>query len=220
MKAGDILGTGTISGPTDSSLGSMLELSWKGSREVPLSQGPGSNAVGRKFLEDGDTVSFSGYAEIKSSEAGSEQGAGAAGVAGGAVRSYRIGFGSVSGKILPALPAASFTAPLPVKAQSAPSAPPKYTDFRLYSYWRSTCSWRYGVGSLLVLALNECTYSSQLRMPCLSFNYFIIFDIRIPPSSSSSSIYLQIMSRLLSSHRVQSACSPCIEGHTVRVHSH
>ena len=34
MRAGDLLGTGTISGSTDGSLGSMLELSWRGSREV------------------------------------------------------------------------------------------------------------------------------------------------------------------------------------------
>ena len=138
MKAGDILGTGTISGPTDSALGSMLELSWKGSREVPLDQGPGSAPAGRKFLEDGDTVSFTGYAEIKSA-LGQGQDA-------GAEKSYRIGFGSVSGKILPALSAASFTAPLPsppARGLGVLKAPSKYTDFRLFSYWRSTCSWRY-----------------------------------------------------------------------------
>lgn len=36
MRAGDLLGSGTISGTTDDSLGSMLELSWKGSRDVAL----------------------------------------------------------------------------------------------------------------------------------------------------------------------------------------
>ena len=36
MSVGDLLGSGTISGTTTDSLGSMLELSWKGSRDVPL----------------------------------------------------------------------------------------------------------------------------------------------------------------------------------------
>jgi maleylpyruvate isomerase len=150
MKAGDILGTGTISGPTDSSLGSMLELSWKGSREVSLGQGPGSTAIGRKFLEDGDTVTLTGYAEIKNTHTGVETGAGAEG-------SYRIGFGSVSGKILPALPVTSFTAPLPsssARAQGVPRVPSKYSDFRLFSYWRSTCSWRVRIA----LALKDIPY--------------------------------------------------------------
>ncbi len=76
MRPGDLLGSGTISGPTDDSLGSMLELSWRGAREVKL-----KNDKTRKFLQDGDTVIMSGYA----------QGQG-----------YRVGFGEVSGKILPA----------------------------------------------------------------------------------------------------------------------
>ena len=78
MRPGDLLGSGTISGSDELSLGSMLELSWRGAREVKLQ---GSDQV-RKFLKDGDEVIMSGFA------------ANAAG--------QRVGFGTVSGKILPA----------------------------------------------------------------------------------------------------------------------
>lgn len=54
MQAGDLLGSGTISGPTQDSFGSMLELCWKGTREVPLGDET------RKFLRDGDTVVMTG----------------------------------------------------------------------------------------------------------------------------------------------------------------
>ncbi|RLN89021.1 hypothetical protein BBJ28_00015250 [Nothophytophthora sp. Chile5] len=77
MQPGDLLGSGTISGKTDDSLGSMLELSWQGSREIAL----GDSGTTRKFLQDGDTVAISGFC----------QGSG-----------YRIGFGPCDGKILPA----------------------------------------------------------------------------------------------------------------------
>lgn len=77
MQPGDLLGSGTISGSTDDSLGSMLELSWQGSRDIAL----GDSGVTRKFLEDGDTVVITGFC----------QGNG-----------YRIGFGPCEGKILPA----------------------------------------------------------------------------------------------------------------------
>jgi fumarylacetoacetase len=49
LRPGDLLGSGTISGTDDTALGSMLELSWKGTREVALPDG----SV-RKFLKDGD----------------------------------------------------------------------------------------------------------------------------------------------------------------------
>merc|ERR1719430_2707335 len=55
MKPGDLLASGTISGPEPSSFGSMLELSWRGSKPVPLSDGGE-----RKFLQDGDTVIMTG----------------------------------------------------------------------------------------------------------------------------------------------------------------
>ena len=56
--------------------GSMMELSWKGSKEVVLAEGHV-----RKFLKDGDTVTLSGYC----------QGQG-----------YKVGFGSCTGTVLPA----------------------------------------------------------------------------------------------------------------------
>lgn len=73
---GDMMASGTISGPDKDSFGSMLELTWRGENPLKL---PGGEE--RKFLEDGDTLEISGYC----------QGEG-----------YRIGFGSTSGKILPA----------------------------------------------------------------------------------------------------------------------
>ncbi len=77
VNSGDMMGSGTISGPTPDSFGSMLELSWQGSKEIALSDG-----TTRKFLKDNDTVIMKGYC--------SKDG-------------VRIGFGEVSTKILPAL---------------------------------------------------------------------------------------------------------------------
>ncbi len=77
MRTGDLLGSGTISGPAPDSFGSLLELSWGGERPLDLPFGQ------RSFLEDGDTVTLSGHA-------------------GG--DGYRIGFGDCTGRILPALP--------------------------------------------------------------------------------------------------------------------
>lgn len=76
MSVGDLIGSGTISGPEKGSYGSMLELSWGGKEPIELNEG-GT----RTFLEDGDTITLRGYA----------QGEG-----------YRIGFGEASGQILPA----------------------------------------------------------------------------------------------------------------------
>lgn len=75
MRAGDLLGSGTVSGDTNKSYGSMLELSWKGSKTVELSEG-----VTRKFLKDGDLVSMVGFC----------QGEG-----------FRVGMGAVTGRVLP-----------------------------------------------------------------------------------------------------------------------
>lgn len=55
LNAGDLLGSGTISGPTEDAYGSMLELSWRGSKTVAV--GPG---LERKFLQDGDQVTLTG----------------------------------------------------------------------------------------------------------------------------------------------------------------
>jgi fumarylacetoacetase len=52
---GDLLGSGTVSGPTESSRGCLLELTWRGTRPLQL---PGGEA--RRFLEDGDEVVLRG----------------------------------------------------------------------------------------------------------------------------------------------------------------
>jgi fumarylacetoacetase len=77
IQVGDMYASGTISGPSPGSYGSMLELSWNGQK--PLTMPDGSE---RKFIEDGDTVIIKGLAEKDG---------------------VRIGFGECSGKILPAL---------------------------------------------------------------------------------------------------------------------
>jgi fumarylacetoacetase len=76
MEVGDLLGSGTISGATRESRGSLLELSWAGTEPLTLVGGET-----RCFIEDGDTVILTGWAE------GAD---------------YRIGFGECLGKILPA----------------------------------------------------------------------------------------------------------------------
>ncbi len=76
MNIGDLCASGTISGPTEDSYGSMLELSWKGTKSIKLDDGSK-----RKFLEDGDTVIMKAYAQNQN---------------------VRIGFGEVECKILAA----------------------------------------------------------------------------------------------------------------------
>ena len=75
IKSGDMMASGTISGPTKDSFGSMLEISWRGTQ--PVSMKDGSE---RKFIKDGDTVIMRGHAEKNG---------------------VRIGFGEVSTKVLP-----------------------------------------------------------------------------------------------------------------------
>lgn len=77
MRTGDLLGSGTISGATRESRGSMLELSWGGKEPVMLDTGEE-----RTFLEDNDTLTLTGAAKAKD---------------------YTIGFGECSGMVLPAL---------------------------------------------------------------------------------------------------------------------
>lgn len=113
MKAGDLLASGTISGKDQTAFGSMLELSWKGSREVTL----GETGEVRKFLKDGDTVVMEGFA------CGEEGG--------------RVGFGPCSGKILPAL----IEVPAPPPPQPV-AKEERYRNFKLHSYYRSSSSWR------------------------------------------------------------------------------
>ena len=76
VNIGDLMASGTISGPTEDSFGSMLELSWKGTRPLTLNTGES-----RSFIQDGDTVRMRGYAEKDG---------------------IRVGFGEVTGKLLPA----------------------------------------------------------------------------------------------------------------------
>lgn len=77
MRVGDVCASGTISGPTPDSYGSMLEISWRGTRPVALPDGSE-----RKFIQDGDTVVLQGHAESNG---------------------VRIGFGEARGVVLPAL---------------------------------------------------------------------------------------------------------------------
>jgi len=57
LDPGDLFGSGTVSGPDPSSFGSMLELSWRGTKPIAL---PGGET--RRFLEDGDEVVFRAHA--------------------------------------------------------------------------------------------------------------------------------------------------------------
>jgi len=75
--SGDLMASGTISGPTPDSYGSMLELAWRGTKPIKL-----SNGEERKFLMDGDTVIITGWCEGNG---------------------YKVGFGEVKGKVLPAV---------------------------------------------------------------------------------------------------------------------
>ncbi|WP_338848915.1 fumarylacetoacetase [Massilia sp. W12] len=78
LKVGDLMGSGTISGPDKDAFGSLLELTWNGAN--PLRWGQGDGVIERKFLEDGDTLIMRGWCD-----------AGA----------FRIGFGECSGQVLP-----------------------------------------------------------------------------------------------------------------------
>lgn len=77
INPGDLMASGTISGESEDSFGSMLELCWKGTKQIDL-----GNGITRKFLQDGDEVIMTGYCEKEG---------------------YKIGFGKCTGKILPAL---------------------------------------------------------------------------------------------------------------------
>lgn len=59
MRTGDICGTGTISGPTPDSFGSLLELSWNGTKQVNLT----ASDQQRTYLQDGDTVRMTGFCQ-------------------------------------------------------------------------------------------------------------------------------------------------------------
>ena len=76
IRCGDLLGSGTISGKNKDSFGSMLELTWRGTK--PLKVKDGSE---RKFINDGDSVIMRGHSELNG---------------------VRIGFGELKSKLLPA----------------------------------------------------------------------------------------------------------------------
>lgn len=75
-EPGDLYASGTISGPDPGTFGSLLELTWKGTQPITIEE----TGERRTFLEDGDTLIMSGYC----------RGDG-----------YRVGFGEVSGTVLP-----------------------------------------------------------------------------------------------------------------------
>jgi fumarylacetoacetase len=76
LRPGDLLASGTISGSTPDSFGSLLELSWRGTKPMSL-----PNGEQRAFLQDADRITLTGWC----------QGAG-----------YRVGFGEAIGKVQPA----------------------------------------------------------------------------------------------------------------------
>lgn len=78
VEVGDVYASGTISGEDEKSYGSMLELTWKGTKPLQL-----KHRIERKFIEDGDTITMKAWSEKDG---------------------IRVGFGEVSGKILPAVP--------------------------------------------------------------------------------------------------------------------
>ena len=75
INCGDLLASGTISGPKEGSFGSMLEISWKGTKPLKMPDG-----TERKFIQDGDSVIFKGHASNGK---------------------YNIGFGELISKVLP-----------------------------------------------------------------------------------------------------------------------
>ena len=76
INAGDMMASGTISGNSPETYGSMLELSWKGTKPIPMPDGSE-----RKFLQDNDSLTMRAHCQANQ---------------------YRIGFGEVKTKILPA----------------------------------------------------------------------------------------------------------------------
>ena len=76
LAPGDLLASGTISGASEESRGCMLELTWRGANPLML-----PNGETRKWLEDGDRLTITGWCQGDR---------------------YRVGFGEVSGRILPA----------------------------------------------------------------------------------------------------------------------
>ena len=158
MQAGDLLGTGTLSGMTPDSYGSWLELSWNGTQPVTI--GYETNDDNDKddqtpiqrsdFLQNGDTVTLQGLAHdatLNDSDQDND------------TPCYgRVGFGDCTATILPpstrmdptTLEDTSNPTNVPSETpQSQPQPEPptctnkdRYTNFKLYGYWRSSSTWR------------------------------------------------------------------------------
>jgi fumarylacetoacetase len=77
VQVGDLYASGTVSGDEPDTYGSMLELAWRGERPTTMEE----TGEERKFLQDGDRVTMSGYCHGDG---------------------YRVGFGEVEGKVVPA----------------------------------------------------------------------------------------------------------------------
>lgn len=76
VRTGDLMGSGTISGPTEDSYGSLLELSWNGSKKLMVGKNGDEE---RTFIQDGDEIVVRGVARGKD---------------------FSLGFGEARGKIL------------------------------------------------------------------------------------------------------------------------
>ena len=151
LRPGDLLGSGTISGIDSNSFGSLLELTWDGKKPIQLLENGNDTSntpESRTFLQDGDTVTMCGVCQRKTDDG----------------QVVRVGFGDCSGTILPAEPLIE----VEERASATSAAEPKtyfpsptttlatetktiscayhsrdrYKDFKLYSYWRSSSSWR------------------------------------------------------------------------------
>ena len=77
INVGDMMASGTISGPTPSEYGSFLELTWRGTKPMTLADG-----TERKFVNDNDTIIIKGFAQKNG---------------------IRVGFGECKAKVLPAV---------------------------------------------------------------------------------------------------------------------
>ena len=115
IRAGDMLASGTISGTQPNSFGSMLELSWGGTRDVKL-----DGDITRRYIEDGDTVIMKGWCDDNDSGSGG----------GGSIKGPgRVGFGSCAATIVPAIPFPYIA----ITREEEPSADlDRFTQFQLW----------------------------------------------------------------------------------------
>ena len=165
MQAGDLLGTGTLSGMTPDSYGSWLELSWNGTQAVTIGYETNDNDDTDKdqpiqrsdFLQNGDTITLQGLAHDATSNDNDQD---------KNTRCYGlVGFGDCTATILPPLTrmdpttledtsnqtnVPSETPQSQQQQQQQQQQPPspsctnkdRYTNFKLYGYWRSSSTWR------------------------------------------------------------------------------